>query len=157
MVTIQHRNNVPPGGGWIYIQPESGMAFKHPDLMHVKRMVKAHRIANNYPVGVNFDQEIEESICNSRPELCFDNTPLADLTFFERVAKFASASIQWAASGFKVVNSHQYNQRLATCQQCEKWHGEKAFGLGQCGSCGCSGVKLFMVTEKCPLNKWSAI
>ena len=156
-MTIQHRNNVPPGGGWVYIQPESGMAFKHPDLMRVKAMVKAHRLANNYPIGTNFEKEIEDAICTSNPELCTDATPLSELTFLQRVSKFAVASITWVASGFKVVNASQYNDRLNICQSCDRWQGEKVFGLGVCGSCGCTGIKLYAASEKCPLNKWGKL
>lgn len=155
MLTITHRNNVPPGGGWVYIQPESGMAFKHPDLNRVKEMVKQHRLANNYPIGLEFDREIEDFICTSNPELCGDSTPINQLTFLQRVAKFSSSAVHWVASGFKVVTAEQYQQRLNTCNSCDRWHGEKYFGLGQCGSCGCTGVKLFAATEECPMKKWS--
>lgn len=157
MTTITHRNAVPPGGGWIYIQPESGLAFKHPDLNRVKEMVKAHRKANNYPIGINFNQEIEDWICTSRPELCSENTPLAELTFFQRVSKFAAASINWAASGFRVTTAEQYHQRLSICQACEYFNGESVLGLGSCQKCGCSGLKLFSAVEHCPINKWNKI
>lgn len=161
MVTITHRNNVPPGGGWIYIQPESGLAFKHPDLNRVKEMVRKHRLANNYPVGIDFDREIENYICQTRPELCGDTTPPSELTFFQRVGRFASASIRWAASGFKVVTAEQYAQRFGKCagtetsSACEFWRGESTLFEVSCAVCGCGSKKLWMASEECPKQKWS--
>lgn len=156
MIVIQHRNNVPPGGGWVYIQPESGMAFKHPDLMHVKHMVKAHRLANNYPIGANFDAEIETSICGHSPELCIDVTPESELNFTQKLARFSKAMIGFAASGFKTVTQEQYQKRLEICQVCDKWRGNTGILTIACAACGCSGKKLGISNESCPLNppKW---
>ena len=44
-----------------------------------------------------------------------------------------------------------YSERLEICRACE--HYELA--TGRCRKCGCSGLKLELATEKCPIGKWS--
>lgn len=47
--------------------------------------------------------------------------------------------------------------RRAICLPCENWDASAYRGLGKCRRCGCSGFKLDLATEKCPLGKWPAV
>ena len=60
----------------------------------------------------------------------------------------------WAKGGFGKVPKHVHASRLAICQGCEHWRGQNFGGLGQCLKCGCSGAKLWLPTDQCPLLKW---
>lgn len=64
------------------------------------------------------------------------------------IGNFAKAITTWARRGFPVVTLDQFHGRLNTCRGCAEWTGLT------CKRCGCSGLKLWLATEKCPLNKW---
>jgi hypothetical protein len=66
----------------------------------------------------------------------------------------SSSMVNWAKAGFSKVPQHVRDSRLSTCRACEYWRGQNFGGLGQCLKCGCSGGKLWLPTEKCPLLKW---
>lgn len=84
-----------------------------------------------------------------------DTTPPIPLTPFELAKSLGSALINWAKAGFRVVSDETFNQRHAICTGCDYWMGDGAsIGLCKCGKCGCSGLKLFLPTEKCPIRKW---
>jgi hypothetical protein len=60
----------------------------------------------------------------------------------------------YAIDGFKNATQQLHDERLKVCLQCEFWSQEKFGGLGKCEKCGCSGAKLWVLSSKCPLNKW---
>lgn len=158
MKTIRDPNKVPAGGGFRYKQPESGMTFQSHSLRNLKREIKAHRIANNYPVGMDFDAQIEKAICEEQSEICVDNTPPTPPTLLEMARSFAKAMLDWKRGGFKVVSFRQFIERRETCRSCPFWGGDGAMlGLGRCGKCGCSGLKLFPTTSTCPVGKWKSL
>jgi len=66
-------------------------------------------------------------------------------------SNFTSSMAKWVGAGFKTVDEELYNKRLLTCRECEHW---KEAGIGRCMKCGCAGIKLWLATEKCPIDKW---
>ncbi len=74
------------------------------------------------------------------------------------LANFAAATARWAKAGLPVVADDQFKQRLNLCRNCPKgyWQETARFGLGKCASpgCGCTKLKLWLATEKCPLGVW---
>jgi hypothetical protein len=68
----------------------------------------------------------------------------------ELAANFAGAMSTWAQAGFKVVEREVYEKRNAICSACEYWLPHGHLGLGKCRKCGCSRVKLWLATSKCP-------
>jgi hypothetical protein len=46
------------------------------------------------------------------------------------------------------VPPETYRDRLALCQSCESYDRIRA----RCSKCGCTGLKLELATEKCPLD-----
>ena len=71
---------------------------------------------------------------------------LADMT-----KSFASSVYGWARAGFAVASEETKSERLAICRECEFWKEGK---YGRCMKCGCSGIKLWLATERCPIGKW---
>lgn len=68
--------NVVPNGSWTYVDPDSGESYTHPYLIHVKAWAKKHRLANHYPIGINWDHEFDANICkNSHGAECRDYNP----------------------------------------------------------------------------------
>lgn len=81
---------------------------------------------------------------------------IAEPTPSQMAANFLTATSAWASAGFPVVTQAQYQARLAVCGQCVFWNPSARLGLGKCTQphCGCTKFKLWMATEKCPIDKW---
>ena len=78
-------------------------------------------------------------------------------TALQMAGTAAKAAVDWIAGGMKVVDEATWQQRIAICAGCELWDAEARFGLGKCQhpQCGCTKVKQWLATEKCPLGKWA--
>ena len=85
--------------------------------------------------------------------------PLVDPTLPQLAANFAQATHRWAKAGFPRVKKRIYHARLATCRACPHWAEDARLGLGSCRhkGCGCTRLKLWLATERCPLTppRWS--
>lgn len=85
-------------------------------------------------------------------------TRLAEPSLRELSANFADAIARWSASGFKTATQDEYDSRAQICDGCDRWDAKARLGLGKCSApgCGCTAMKRWLATEKCPLGKWSA-
>lgn len=72
----------------------------------------------------------------------------------ELLKHFTNATIRFAKSGFKLVDSETLSARKAICGKCEFWDSASFLGRGKCRKCGCSSAKLRLASEKCPIGKW---
>lgn len=70
------------------------------------------------------------------------------------IVAVAVAGAQWAKAGFPIVSGADLAERKGICVECEHWNAGAFGGLGRCGKCGCSGVKLRLATSRCPAGKW---
>lgn len=77
-------------------------------------------------------------------------------TAFDMAKNFAGSMAKWAKAGFTTVEKSEYENRIGICQGCEFWDGSARGGLGKCNhkQCGCSRLKHWLATEKCPIGKW---
>jgi hypothetical protein len=64
---LLNTSTVPPGG-FRYVQPESGKLISAPSWHGLKSNVAAHRKANTYPIGTDFDAELQDWICRRIPD-----------------------------------------------------------------------------------------
>ena len=55
---------------------------------------------------------------------------------------------RWAEAGFAVVTREEFDGRRINCDACDQWTGVT------CRACGCTRLKLWLATERCPLRKW---
>lgn len=95
--------------------------------------------------------------CNNTPPMPPSRPPaLSEPTVMELAANFVGAMERWATAGFPVADKAVYAARSAVCDTCEFWDGTARFGLGKCKApgCGCTSMKRWLATERCPLNKW---
>lgn len=65
---------------------------------------------------------------------------------------FGKAVARWVGAGFPVVEEAVYARRTEVCLACPFWDGNARFGLGKCKApgCGCTGLKRWLATERCP-------
>jgi len=84
---------------------------------------------------------------------------IAEPSIADLASNFATAISRWTAAGFSTVTREQYDARAAVCDACEYWDGNARLGLGKCGApgCGCTAMKRWLSTEKCPLGKWPSL
>jgi hypothetical protein len=157
MQAITDTSMVPPGG-WIYLD-EDGNKFRGTTLEHAVVVVREAYFASKKTPPKNLEYAIMDQICkrlesDPHSDRCFDFTPP---TKTELLTRAGNAIKNFVNNGFKMVTAEQLLDRRAVCEECSLWNGEGSFGMGRCGSCGCSGLKLHVAGEKCPLNKWEEI
>jgi len=87
------------------------------------------------------------------------NNNLEDLplpTIGEMASNFITAFSKWTMAGLPVVTKDTFDKRMAVCRGCPLWSDDARGGLGKCNqpSCGCTKIKFWLATEKCPIDKW---
>ena len=73
---------------------------------------------------------------------------------FDMMKNFTASALAWAASGFLLVNKVKFDQRMNVCKACPFWEPRARFTLGKCEKCGCTKLKQWLVTERCPDGRW---
>ena len=157
MQAISDIGTVPPGG-WTYID-EDGNKFRGTTLAYTVDAIRQSYFASKKTPPKNLEYAIMDQICkrlesDPHSDRCFDYTPP---TKTELLTRAGNAIKNFVNNGFKLVTADQLLDRRAVCEECSLWNGEGSFGMGRCGSCGCTGLKLHVASEKCPLNKWEDI
>lgn len=71
-----------------------------------------------------------------------------------RFTSLIEALRYWRERGYPIASQEEIDKRFEVCKGCEKWDQTKFFGIGKCNTCGCSSIKQWLGTSKCPLNKW---
>ncbi len=103
--------------------------------------------------------ELEDHVFNEIRKKYREETP-KDPKPEEMVRNFSLAMGKWIKAGFKVVDQEKHNARAAICQgneltpKCDFWEPGARLGMGKCKKCGCTKMKLWLATEKCPVDKW---
>lgn len=164
MQRILNSSTVPPGGVWRYKDDETGIIITHPYLDQVQGRAHKHRSVNNLPIPTNWEEMFEDNICRNT-----STAPCAEVeTGIRRVAvltkRFSTAMLNWARSGFKLVDEETLQERRNTCQgsddksiaRCEFFRSSAGFfGFGRCAACGCgTGLKTALLSETCVKGKW---
>ncbi len=83
-----------------------------------------------------------------------------ELNIIDKAKNFGTAMTNWAiADEFSKVTDEQHEYRKSICTACPHWDSEAFLGTGKCNKCGCSGLKLYIPSSRCPLDppKWSII
>ena len=90
------------------------------------------------PVGVTLEHEVTTLLPSG----------------LDMVRNFGASVMAWAVSGFPIVDRATFDQRLATCAACPFWKPRARFTLGKCEKCGCTKLKHWLATERCPDKRW---
>jgi hypothetical protein len=78
----------------------------------------------------------------------------AEPKFSEMTKNFTAAVGSWIKAGMPVVSEDIFQSRLSTCASCDHWSGDARMGFGKCKVCGCTRLKHWLATSKCPAGKW---
>lgn len=70
----------------------------------------------------------------------------------QKLASFGESLAKWKRAGLSITTTEEHDIRLKVCQRCV-FHKKLPVG-GICLKCGCFSIKLWMLSEKCPINKW---
>ena len=105
--------------------------------------------------SVTLDQETFQILAGKYRESSAAPRP-QEPTAAELAANFSSALARWSAAGFPVTSRLTYEARATVCEPCEFWDATARLGLGKClhKKCGCTKMKRWLATEKCPVGKW---
>jgi hypothetical protein len=157
MKEVIHKSNVPAGGYYYYVDPDSGAQFKHPYYAELFNMATKHRTVNNFKLGDDWELVFSDIVCSSTPSaVCADSYSQDTLS---KMTRFGKALLNWAKQGFPVCTEEQLAERRAVCESCIHFGGAKEILKVGCKKCGCSGLKLALSSERCPDNppRWKAI
>jgi hypothetical protein len=86
------------------------------------------------------------------------NVPvLSEPRMADLVSNFTGAISEWILAGFPIVTRELALERAETCRACPFWDAKARLGLGKCGSpkCGCTKIKVWLATSKCPEARWT--
>ena len=76
------------------------------------------------------------------------------MAIIRQAKNLASSMATWAGNGFKKVQQHVYERRLAICRTCQFWEENGNLGMGKCLKCGCGKGKHWLPHEQCPIGLW---
>tara|TARA_R100000008_G_scaffold51266_1_gene30787 strand:- start:249 stop:611 length:363 start_codon:yes stop_codon:yes gene_type:complete len=76
----------------------------------------------------------------------------------KKLKNFAVSAIKHAVNGMPTCTQEEINERLAVCQGCKWFRGQKCY---KCG-CACNNNKKFLnklawADQECPIGKWGKI
>lgn len=78
----------------------------------------------------------------------------ANMSILKKASNLSKSMATWAGSGFKKVQQHVYEKRLAICRKCQFWEEKGNMGMGKCLKCGCGKGKHWLPHEQCPIGLW---
>lgn len=158
------RGTVPVGGYCRYKDPDAGFEVKHPYYDFCKGMAKQGRVERGLAIPFDWDAFFDEQFCKATPQACVDvpDAPRETGPSWTRLAiQFGASMMGWAKSGFRVVSWEGFKRRYEQCTgdgvsvpRCVHFNRFAGTGVTRCGKCGCTSLKLFLASEKCPIGKW---
>ena len=109
---------------------------------------------------------IEADVCarihaEHPPPISVAVTPQVSLPSLPELGRnFLAATAAWAKAGFPLRTSAKTAEILTICKgsedglqpACPEWLGDAL--IPRCRKCGCTALKPWLATEKCPLGKW---
>ncbi|SRR5712692_9493585 len=132
-------------------------SFNRPPAYKQELLNAGHRVAN--------ELEIEAAICATihvhfPPDGSSDGGRPPDPSLSELALNFLTATARWAKAGFPLRTEAETSQILTICRgsadglqpACPEWLGDAL--IPRCRRCGCTALKPWLVTEKCPMQKW---
>ena len=109
-------------GGFRYTQPESGMTLMANSFDALISKVSAHRRANNYPIGAEFEQQLMDHLCEKSPSACND-VPARQVIDRRRLTiwdalKFTGIMVADLLQGRPRESKEEATRRGSICAQC---------------------------------------
>lgn len=141
---------------WTYTHAETGTKMTASSFENLLIKAKAWHRTNNFPIPHDFGQIIAEQICAVAPDFCYSTEPP---TLAEKLRTVAAAMKNWIRQRAPIASAEVILERQSICESCELFGGVRSVGFVSCGRCGCTGLKVYLATEKCPLPepRWKAV
>lgn len=157
---IDSSRGAPVYGLWRWKCPETGLLITHSNFPGIKSAVKKYLVANNFPVTSQFEEQLEENLCeNASPNTCTDFEPP---TLAEKMSTLAMALWQlrktWRdplVSAEELQDRREYCTGNETRPRCEFYSGSTSLLKVACKRCGCAGLKLALKSSVCPIGNWT--
>ena len=121
-LSVKRWSSVPHGGKWWFVYPDTGHTItgrNHDDIM---AEAKAHANANNLPIGLLFEDQVEDWICQAMPNACVDcddgkpiRVPHLTMGDVERGTKVA---LRHWMNNRELVSEEEANRRAVVCVKC---------------------------------------
>lgn len=133
--------NETPHGNFRYKEPETGEWIEGTQWQQLIDRVKAHRKANNIPIGMNFEEMIEHQVCqNVDPQYCvqegYGNNPLSTKpTTYSQMVQGTAILAQWFLEGRERVDDAEVDRRSEACVRCN-------FNIPSADCPSCAGSRL---------------
>jgi hypothetical protein len=158
MLAIKHPSHVPFGGAFIYRCKHCGTEFRHHTVPYLMEQAHKHAIANELEFKV---EAFTENLCENTPGgICHEiDGDGYSTTVLEALKNVRDAAVQFVKGGFRTTPDEILKQRSEICASCEWQRGFAGGGWATmlCGKCGCSGAKLALPQQRCPVGKWEAL
>jgi len=78
----------------------------------------------------------------------------------DKAKSLTTAAVNWATQdGFSKVSDEVFQTRKNICLACPNWDAAAFNNTGRCKLCGCSIMKLYMPSSRCPDNppRWDIV
>ena len=135
MLRLNNRNQV-PAGGFKYTQKESGYQIQASSFFQLMIRVKEHRDANNYPVGINIEAEVEDQVCRNTVtnQFCREVRDEAAPKSYgvNDVLRFTRALAEKFLKAGKQIDQKTADERASICASCPD--NVETHGCLGCGS-----------------------
>lgn len=133
MQALADKSLTPPDG-WRYFQRESRQLLRSTSFNNLVDVVRDHRVANGYPISMDFEREVEMGVCKEIPEACKEvNGRLLPLRMkIANVMRFTITLGESILKGSPRVDDKEANRRASICSDCSA--NVRAEGCGGCNS-----------------------
>lgn len=134
---LKNKGIIPYGGTFRYVDPHSGMEFRNYQFDGLVSKIRAHRQANGFPIGLEFEQEVENQVCQNHPDECeaFDpRIPRRRRLALSDVLRGTGVMMQHKLAGSPLESREVAEARARTCLKCQ-WNTDfdRPCSTGICG------------------------
>ena len=136
MTRLINQFRIPYGGAYVLNQPQKGLVGHGISFAQLVRSISEWRRANSFPIGLGFEAEVEQAVCEQYPQECDDSSkpnPRKPRLGFSTVLRGTQVLLSFKLAGSPHVSQEEANQRAEICSKCI-WNQEYQKPCG--GRCG---------------------
>lgn len=127
---------VPYGGMWRFTHPETGARISGRTKHDIMRFARHYQSQHNLPIGLDFDEQVEQWICREMPDECVDSSAVKRARVWLGMADIVRGSrnfLPYVAAGSPKVSAEEADRRSRICLACPE---HTTFALPCGGLCG---------------------